>query len=1049
MNVNDDLNNQQQQKGKHHKVLPNVHPTNSLILPDGKIFKVQKKRQRKIHSCIPCHQRKIKCSRETPTCLNCLKLAEKNPAERFEILEACKYFDNDKKKNLKKKGVNIISYNKDPTLQSTTNGSDDAVQTGTIQNFNDDDLNSSNASPHMESNNDDNLPLILDNTPQYYTSNNDVSNTNDNDNYLNQYDNSNTNCNTNVNSDVSDLVNKNQTKLNNDGKYNLVEDSINMKLENNDDNNNTNNNTTNNTNNNNDITNNSNNNGFPMDQNDFVYIPRDESNYLINESDPTNPIYQPQKSQGQNPNPNPNLEQTQNLLQNQNGMYADEQIYSYYSKQFASQFITILNNLPTKERSDELLKNFQTNVHALLPILDMKSFLEKYNEFWYCGLFLTDNIEKLYQYVVYFKDKFHPSLPNKINDFLYWYNKSTGVLNPSNFSEFLILLYAVYYTSISSSVYEFLSKKYDNFNNILSYKNEVNKYYNMFKKMNHKGLNNPRVMSLAVLQINVLVQSLTNLKSGNSLINISKILRICQFYQLNRDPVLYHALKDKELVQTRRIVWWQIFLLDNLVSFFLNLTPSIKLSDFDTSLLMENLDNDSSSNFSIMYLNCMYRFILIVDDLNGLTNGLNFQLKNEDINKMKNNINNLFITCNTTMRKMSSTFYAIHNTTEIMSGDNNSSSHPSPNINQSYPNTQNTPNSGSIETQNSLFPINNNFHEPSLDTFRFFMSSLNILSDKMLIMLQKKILLSPYLMYDTHKANSNLNLRLSSTEYSYTDLQNNLLPSLLHYLDTFLLLSKKDMLKFNWKLKNYIPIDELILLMNILVTNYKSGANQTDYDPYSDMNLKIYLIGETLNSLKLNWHLKLSSVNKLISLASKLWELMILKFNIDLQLAYSLSDKYIFPKPIHDVINPGASFSRNINISSNSVSCAEIAPRTIGIASAIDTPLRHRDSKKSHNISKDKNTPHTQVNGTRNGVNGPTVDMTGNVKERFLTVAKLIEDELSKEGGSGIIQDTDENEEGWFNLGTEEEYGLNSIDDFHFYKNLKSDVIRLFKLVIC
>lgn len=177
-----------------------------------------------------------------------------------------------------------------------------------------------------------------------------------------------------------------------------------------------------------------------------------------------------------------------------------------------------------------------------------------------------------------------------------------------------------------------------------------------------------------------------------------------------------------------------------------------------------------------------------------------------------------------------------------------------------------------------------------------------------------------------------------------------------------------------------------------------------------------------------------------------------------------MSDKYIFPKPIHEVLTPG-NYSRNINISSNSVSCAEIAPRTIGIASALDTPLRNMDSKQHNNMSNDINdeNPFNYLNSSNNGksdydkrkTNDPIrpscsmVDMNLNIKERFFKVAKLVEDELSKEGGSGIIQDTDENEEGWFNLGTEEEYGFNSIDDFHFYKNLKSDVIRLFKLVVC
>ncbi|GME91124.1 unnamed protein product [[Candida] boidinii] len=50
-------------KGKKAK---GSKPSNSLVLNDGTYYKIQKVRQRKILSCIPCHQRKIKCSREKP-----------------------------------------------------------------------------------------------------------------------------------------------------------------------------------------------------------------------------------------------------------------------------------------------------------------------------------------------------------------------------------------------------------------------------------------------------------------------------------------------------------------------------------------------------------------------------------------------------------------------------------------------------------------------------------------------------------------------------------------------------------------------------------------------------------------------------------------------------------------------------------------------------------------------------------------------------------------------------------------------------------------------
>ncbi|SCU93554.1 LADA_0G03730g1_1 [Lachancea dasiensis] len=45
----------------------------ALVLEDGRVYKIQHRRQRKILSCVACHRRKIKCTRETPKCSICIK----------------------------------------------------------------------------------------------------------------------------------------------------------------------------------------------------------------------------------------------------------------------------------------------------------------------------------------------------------------------------------------------------------------------------------------------------------------------------------------------------------------------------------------------------------------------------------------------------------------------------------------------------------------------------------------------------------------------------------------------------------------------------------------------------------------------------------------------------------------------------------------------------------------------------------------------------------------------------------------------------------------
>lgn len=60
-----------------------ISQTDLKVFANGKVMKVQKSRQRRILSCVYCHSKKIKCSREQPICNNCDKLG----------LE-CKYFVN-------------------------------------------------------------------------------------------------------------------------------------------------------------------------------------------------------------------------------------------------------------------------------------------------------------------------------------------------------------------------------------------------------------------------------------------------------------------------------------------------------------------------------------------------------------------------------------------------------------------------------------------------------------------------------------------------------------------------------------------------------------------------------------------------------------------------------------------------------------------------------------------------------------------------------------------------------------------------------------------
>lgn len=879
------------QRPKMKNVIPNIHPANSLILPDGKVFKLTKKRQRKILSCIPCHQRKIKCTRETSTCSNCIILANKNPGKSAEIIGACKYFVNDKKKNLKIDNV-IDAQNHSQVVTDN--------QAGSTGEFN--------------------------NIPQ----------------------------------ESFEIVENHQHPIQNEIFINPANDNSSP----------TNNNPNN-------TTNEQYPKGYESDRKlsyDLIFPSSDQV---------------------------PKQPQAQQLQQSQQQNYSNLNAYSRFSCHFSSQFITFIENLPSKERSDELLEIFEKNVYSVLPIIDIKVFKLKYQEFWYCGLFLKENIEKLYEYIIYFKGKYE-QVPERINDFLYWYSKTNCELIPSNLLEFYTLLFAIYYTSIVSLVYEYLPTVQNSIESIITYKSEVNQYYLIFQKLNDKWLNHPKVMSLPILQMNILIQSIINLKAGGSLINISKILRICQFYQMNRDPIKFHGLQNKELVQTRRIIWWQIFLLDNLVSFFLNLSPLIKLDDFDTNLLIENIGDNGENDPTMMYLNCQFRFILILDNLNSLVNGLNNKLKFNDLVILKNKINNLFIICTNTIKKLGDQFNQ---------HDNN---------------------------------------DDNYDNYKYFIFAMNLLSDKMLIILQKKIILNQILNEHTGDQNigniNNLNLTLNSLNYQYTDLNNNLMPSLIHYIHLFLGLSTKNMMKFNWKIKNYIPIDELILLMQIFAANLNNGLNQQNDNEFNDFNIKVFLIDQSIISFINTWHMKLSSVNKLIGLVSKIWKIMILKNNINVDYAKSISNEFIYPTPIisndcdNDISDSFNDYnSQSIQMNDNMVvNCNDIVPRGLIVNST--NSIDEINSKFSITPINDLlNVPffEDQSNYNDNDSNQQQIDH----------LASLIEEELNNTNiPTDYKSNNDSSNEGWANLGTEDTTNV-SLDDFHFYKNLKIDVIRLFKSI--
>ncbi|KAI0461293.1 hypothetical protein LJB42_000959 [Komagataella kurtzmanii] len=230
---------------------------------------------------------------------------------------------------------------------------------------------------------------------------------------------------------------------------------------------------------------------------------------------------------------------------------------------------------------------------------------------------------------------------------------------------------------------------------------------------------------------------------------VGKTIRAAQLYRLNRDPMLYHKLKNEDSIMLRRTLWWLIFSLDGRVSHVLGLPPILRLNDFDTS--MSIFPND-------IYRSQFNMHLLKVD----------FHLTASD-------------------------FYCL--------------------------------------------------------------------------------------------------------KYSYTDLSNALLPSLIHYIAGFISLYDSTWIQkplgqnsvlrefshLNWPLYSYVPMNELIYLMIIVINNFGQGDSQIHPEIGAfnyDLNLKLYLINKAISILETYWK-NHGELGKLVDISLESWSFIKLSLSID------------------------------------------------------------------------------------------------------------------------------------------------------------------------
>jgi hypothetical protein len=111
--------------------------------------------------------------------------------------------------------------------------------------------------------------------------------------------------------------------------------------------------------------------------------------------------------------------------------------------------------------------------------------------------------------------------------------------------------------------------------------------------------------------------------------------------------------------------------------------------------------------------------------------------------------------------------------------------------------------------------------------------------------------------------------------FSYENMHNNLIPSILHNLNDFL--KYNDFLKFgkyNWYVKRTIPLDSIILMFVIITVKFKY-----EFMTLSELCVYVKLINKALFILNRKWF-KNEKYKRMLSLTNLTWEYILKKYNI-------------------------------------------------------------------------------------------------------------------------------------------------------------------------
>ncbi|KAG7806221.1 hypothetical protein KL921_004949 [Ogataea angusta] len=193
--------------------------------------------------------------------------------------------------------------------------------------------------------------------------------------------------------------------------------------------------------------------------------------------------------------------------------------------------------LPEKRDADTLIDRYQSAVHPVVPIFDLRSFHPHYELFW-------DN------------------------------DKDASL-------EFYIVLLAILY---AASVAEFEETSIDDhFGPHSDALVAQMKHYVAATEIALAMHGFPTRVALVDLQASfVLHYVLRSDCRTDDCGSVGYLVRLAQLLELQRDPWSYHRLQDASDVQQRRILWWQIYYLDCTTALSTRMPPIIVEGEHDT-----------------------------------------------------------------------------------------------------------------------------------------------------------------------------------------------------------------------------------------------------------------------------------------------------------------------------------------------------------------------------------------------------------------------------------------------------------------------------------